>query len=85
MERFAIQTGIAAADDGSEKGFHLLETIGKLRRKRSIVVIEPPITFLPGLRLLTPELFAKILPNQRMGIQLSRIMRIFSGKESCPP
>src|SRR6516225_8163019 len=84
MELFAIQTSIAAANDGREKGFHLPETIRQLRRKRLIVVIEPPITFLPGLRLLTPELFAKILTNQRMGIQLPRIMRIISGKESCP-
>src|SRR6516162_3812018 len=27
MERFAIQTSIAAANDGREKGFHLPETI----------------------------------------------------------
>jgi hypothetical protein len=27
--------------------------------------INPPITFLASIRLLTPELFAKILANQR--------------------
>jgi hypothetical protein len=84
MERFAIQTGITAADDGREKWLYFPETIGQLRRKRSIIVEEPLIAFLPRIRLLTPKLFAKMLTNQGMGIQLSRIMRIFSGKESCP-
>jgi len=44
---------------------------------------EPPITFLPGVGLLTPELLAKVFTNERMRIQLSRIMRIFSGEEAC--
>ena len=44
------------------------------------VVIEPSVTFLPGLRLLTPQLFTKVFANQRMRIQLARTMRILSGK-----
>src|SRR5262249_27077080 len=56
--------------------------IRQLRRKRLIVVIEPPITFLPGLRLLTPELFAKAFANERMSIQLHRIMCIFASEDS---
>jgi hypothetical protein len=44
-------------------------------------MIEPPIAFLPSLGLLTPELFAKVFTNQRMRIELARIMRIFSGEE----
>jgi hypothetical protein len=46
---------------------------------------EPPVTFLPGIRLLTPELFAKVFTNQGMRIQLSGIMRIFTGEEPCSP
>ena len=41
-------------------------------------MIEPPITFVPRIRLLTPELFAKVFTNERMRIEMSRIMRIFS-------
>ena len=41
-------------------------------------MIKPPIAFLPTLSLLTPKLFAKIFTNERMGIQMPRIMRIFS-------
>jgi hypothetical protein len=48
-----------------------------------IVVIEPPIAFLPRLGALTLELFAKVFTNQRMRIEMPRIIRIFSGKESC--
>ena len=83
MQRFAKQTGIAAADYCQEKRLHLPETIWQLRRKRSIVIIEPPIAFLPSLGLLTPQLFAKVFTNERMRIQLPRIVRVFAGKESC--
>jgi hypothetical protein len=48
-----------------------------------IVVIEPPIAFLPRLGALTLELFAKVFTNQRMRVQLSSILRIFLGKEFC--
>jgi hypothetical protein len=44
---------------------------------------EPPITFLPSIRLLTPKLFTEVFTNKRMRIQVSRIMRVFSGEESC--
>jgi len=33
-------------------------------------VKEPPITFLPGLRLFTPQLFTKVFTDQRMRIKL---------------
>src|ERR1700747_2236372 len=81
MQRLSKQTGVAGADHCGEKGFHLSETIGQLRSKGPIIVVEPPITFLPSIRLLTMELFAKRLTNQRMRIQLSGIMRILSGEE----
>ena len=83
MQGLSKQTGMAAADDGREKWLHLPETIRQLRRKRSIIVKEPPITFLPRIRLLTPELFAKVFTNERMRIEMSRIMWIFSRQESC--
>ena len=45
-----------------------------------IVMKEPPITFLPCIRLVTPELFAKVFTNQRMSIQLPRIVGIFGSE-----
>jgi hypothetical protein len=81
VERLSKQTGIAAADDGGEKWFHLSETIRQLWRKCLIVMKEPPVTFLPSIRLLTPELFAKVFTNERMRIQMPRIMRIFPSEE----
>jgi hypothetical protein len=83
MQRLSKQTGIAAADDGGEKGFHFPETIRQLRRKRFIILIEPPIAFFPHIRLLTTELFPKVFTNERMRIHLPRIMRVFSRQESC--
>jgi hypothetical protein len=38
------------------------------------MVIEPPIAFLPSVRSSTPKLFAKVFTNQRMGIQIARIV-----------
>jgi hypothetical protein len=49
----------------------LSKTIWQLRRKCLIIVKEPPITFPPRIRLLTPELFAKVFTNERMGIEIS--------------
>ena len=49
------------------------------------MVIEPSIAFLPGLCSLIPQLFAEELTNEGMGIEMSRIMRIFSRKESGSP
>jgi hypothetical protein len=83
MQRLSKQTGIAAAHYRQEKWFHLPKTIGQLRCKRSIIVKEALITFLARIRLLAPELFAKVFTNERMRIELPRIMRIFSGEESC--
>jgi hypothetical protein len=34
---------------------------------------KPPIAFLPRPGLLTPELFAKVCTNERMGIQIAGI------------
>jgi hypothetical protein len=84
MQRLPEQTSITATDHGQEKRLHIPETIWELGRKRSIMIVEPPIAFLPGLRLLTPQLFAKVFANQRMRIKLPRIMCIFSGEEFCP-
>jgi hypothetical protein len=47
------------------------------------MVIEAPIAFLPRTRLLTPKLFAKVFTNERMRIELPRIMQIFPSDESC--
>ena len=60
------------------------ETVWELGRERPIIFIEPPIAFLPSLGLLTPKLFTKVLANERMGIQMPRIILIFSCEESCP-
>jgi hypothetical protein len=46
-------------------------------------VKEALIAFLPSLRPLALQLFAKVFTNERMGIQMSRIMRIFSREELC--
>ena len=45
--------------------------------------IDPPIAFLPRIRLLVPKLFSKVFANERMRIQTPTIMRIFSSDESC--
>ena len=55
-----------------------LKLFWQLRRKRSIIVIQPPVAFLPSIRLLTPELFAKVFTDKRMRIEMPRIVRIFS-------
>jgi hypothetical protein len=47
------------------------------------MIIEPPIAFLPSLGPLTPELFAKIFTNERVCIEMPRIMRIFPREELC--
>src|SRR5271157_5778430 len=83
MQRLSKQTGIAAADDGCEEWLHLPETIRQLGSKRPIIVKEPPITFLRRIRLLTPELFAKVFTNERMRIQMPRIVRVVLSQESC--
>src|SRR5580704_3094810 len=77
MQSFAIQTGIAAADNCQEKRLHFPNIIRQLWCKRSIMVKEPLVTFLPRVRLLIPKLLAKVFAHERMRIQLSRIMRIF--------
>jgi hypothetical protein len=48
-------------------------------------VKEPPIAFLPGLASFTPELFAKVFANERMRIELSRMMRILGSEEPGSP
>jgi hypothetical protein len=52
-----------------KKGHHVSKTIWQLRRKRSMIVKEPPVAFLPRIRLSTPELLAKVFTNERMGIE----------------
>jgi hypothetical protein len=48
-----------------------------------IIAKEPTVAFLPSLGPLTPELFAKIFTNERMRIQMARVLQIFPGEESC--
>ena len=72
---------MAAANCCQEKWLHLPKTVRQLGRKRSIIVIEPLIAFLPSLGSLTTKLFAKVFTNERMRIQMSTIMRIFSREE----
>ena len=50
-------------------------------RKRLVIVIEPPIAFLPSLGSLTLKLLAKIFANERMRVQIPRIIGIFSGEK----
>jgi hypothetical protein len=47
------------------------------------MVIKSAIAFLPSLGSVTLELFAEVFTNERMRIQMPRIMRIFSSEESC--
>jgi len=68
MQRISKQSGIAAANDGAEERLHLPKTIRQLRRQRSIIMVEPPITFLPRRGLLIPELFAKVFTNQNSSL-----------------
>ena len=83
MQCVAKEARIAAADYCKEEWLHLAKTIRQLRRKRAIIIIEPPIAFLPRLGSVTLQLFAKIFTNQRMCIQIPRIVWIFPGEESC--
>jgi hypothetical protein len=57
----------------------------ELWRERSIIIIEPSIAFLPSVLLLTPKLFAKVFTNERVGIQIPWIVRIFPGQELRSP
>jgi hypothetical protein len=68
MQRFAIQTGIAAANYRQEKWLHVSKAFRQLLRKCSIIVKEALIAFSPSLGSLDPKLFAKVLANQRMRI-----------------
>src|SRR5262249_208309 len=83
VQRVTKQRGLAGTDNCQKQVPQLRKGFWQLRRKRSIMVIEAPITFLPSVRLLAPELFTKVFTNQRMSIQLPRIMRIFSREKSC--
>jgi hypothetical protein len=47
------------------------------------MVIESPIAFLPSVPQLTPKLFPEIFTNERVRIQMSRVVRIFRSKELC--
>ena len=82
MERVAKEASITATNYCKEEWLHLAKTIRQLRRKRAIIVIELPIAFLPRLGSVTPELFAKVFANERMRIELSRIMLIFRREKS---
>jgi hypothetical protein len=55
----------------------------QLRRQRSIVMVEPPIGFLPGFGPLISQLLAEVFTHQGMRVQLPRIMRVFPGHDSC--
>ena len=83
MQRFVKQASVAAANYRQEKWLHLPKAFRQLRRKRSIIIVEAPIAFLPSLDSVTPKLFSKVLTNERMRIEISRIVGIFSSEESC--
>jgi hypothetical protein len=68
MQRFAKQSGIAAADYSQAKWLHLPETIRLLGCQRSIMIVETLIAFSPRFHLLTPKLFAKVFTNERVRI-----------------
>jgi hypothetical protein len=59
------------------------KAVRQFRREASIIVKEPSVAFLPSLRSFAPKLLAKVLANQRMRIEMSRIMRIFPREELC--
>jgi hypothetical protein len=48
-----------------------------------IIIVEPLIAFLPSFGPLTPKLFAIVFANERMRIEIARIVGIFPGEESC--
>src|SRR5580704_8657699 len=85
MQRFAKKPGTAGADGGQEKRFHFPEIFWQLRRKRSIITVDPPIAFLPRLGSLTPELFAKVFANERMSIQILGVVRICGSEQPRSP
>jgi hypothetical protein len=78
VEHFAIQTGVAAADYCQKKRLHLPKAFRQLGRERPMVVVKSFVTFLPGFGSLAQELFAKVLTDERMRIELAGIVRIFS-------
>ena len=43
-------------------------------------MVETPIAFLPGLGLLTPKLFTKVLANERMRIEMARLCGSFPAR-----
>jgi hypothetical protein len=47
------------------------------------MIVKAPVAFLPSLTQFTPELFAKVFTNQRMSIEMLRIVRIFHSEEPC--
>ena len=67
---------------GLFNAIRVAKVIRQLGCKGLIIVIEPPITFLPRLRSLTSKLFSKVFPNERVRVQMPRIVQIFSGEES---
>jgi len=60
-----------------------IETIRQLRRERSIIVKKPLVAFLPSIASLASQLFTVVLTNQRMRIDIARIVRIFPTQKSC--
>jgi len=85
LQRFTIQTGVAAADHCQEERLHLSKTLRQPRRKGSVVVIQAPIAFPPSRVSLISKLFAEILANERMCIEIATIVRIFAREKSRSP
>ena len=79
MQDFAKQTGMTAANCCQEKGLHFAENspaagaqaFYNSHKSRLLHSFQASV-------LLTPKLFAKVFTNERMRIEMSRIVRIFS-------
>jgi len=50
----------------------------------SIIIVEAPIAFPPCFLSLIAELFAVVLTNEWMRIEMPKIVRIFWSEKSCP-
>jgi hypothetical protein len=46
------------------------------------MIIESAIAFLPSVRTLAPKLVSKVFADERMRIQMPRIVGIFGSEES---
>ena len=69
IARLLMSARQAAVGDGGEEGHHLLQRIGQIGRRLPEVLVEPVVALLPRAGKPRPNLLAKMLANERMGIE----------------